>query len=325
MGSYNLHCSVSHCSIHTGDKAAMVPLKIKKDGFADPGLQFEQPFQSYPAILGVYNDYGRLAHVTVPEYYKHWEAGVSFPRFAAGDVTSLPSGWHVTYLRGEVYELLSSPMPNECGRVQDSLHGGDISAGILVKLGFVQTHKFDDGRRYNLRFEHPLVTTHYIMSDGGWINIHNATTNLAENNKPYHPDELIALFPQISAEPLRGLTPVHFRVADAMRGIDSAIQLNSTLVKLGSTPAVNLSSLIEHSERKLRLDGVLSALAPEHLQSAEEDIVTLVIFQQNLFCNGILLAPGIHGLQFGNPYGAMVLAKTILAMATEDADYEEDE
>lgn len=60
MGSYNVTCDVSHCSIHPGDDCAV--LLLSKTG--DPNKYSTTGYETFPVVIrGTYGDYGHLEDI----------------------------------------------------------------------------------------------------------------------------------------------------------------------------------------------------------------------------------------------------------------------
>jgi len=344
MGSFNLHCSISHLTIGVGDRYVLVPLK-EKGRKLEIGTQFEQMFQAFPPIAGIYDDYGRMVEPDIPAYYEKWEHGAAFIKTATDDLTEVPAGFNYTTIRYEVWELLSGVMCEDSGRFQTAYEAGDLSAEVLGLLGFVEGEPLmkevdighglsikEKATRHYRKFTHPKIPTHYIMSDDTWIRLHDAVTGEELPVGLYYPEQLCEMFPQIDASKLEGITYHELRLQKELNKYKEETKRPDYLPDKLDAELLARVRVCEQETRKfamwsleshLKLEGVLSGHNLEGKVLTE--ITKLYAFLSNCSWNGILLMPSLHGPQLGNLYGGLMLAEKIHELAEKDMDEGEQE
>jgi hypothetical protein len=174
MGSYNVTCDVSHCSIHYGDDCAV--LILSKNGKADD--YYTTGYETLPVVVrGTYGDYGRLDNIVRSPGVLALERNFKLPIEELLE-SILNSSDLCDYFR--TYEGYFKPDVFDYLKTYSTEPRG-LTDVFLKLLGFVQveqpaqteglTNKFPDGFTY---WQHPNYLNLVVLLQPRYFSLHSA-------------------------------------------------------------------------------------------------------------------------------------------------------
>lgn len=338
MGSFNVTCCISHLSISPGDPAVFIPLKMKEDAFAEFGFQFYGASRPLPAITGIYDDYGRLCNIDVPNYYQYAENGDKWIAQAKGQLDGDIEGWTYTWVHGDVYAAMVAGLPSSELDTRSVIAGSLPRMEILKKLGFVEMGETGI-ERYSFKLGTPDVTDRFLASDGTWADLW-----IMGEDGEYHEDEgpglytvqrLINAWPTpLDVGALDGYRHYDWVVVEALTEYRDSIDLNKRLAYL-KKEGITLEPedrkelegmLLAQSgfsvtalERKVGAEGILeSGTVLEHLDDIKSELADMAQFRFACATCGILITPSAAGPQCGDHPASFALADLIRNIAEKN-------
>lgn len=351
MGSFNVTCAVSHLSIGQYDPAVLIPLKMNEDAFKHFGTQFGQAFQAYPAIRGVYDDYGCMADVDLEGgYYNYCSNGAAWLSLAIGDERDVIEGFTYAWVHGAVYNAMIAGLPSSEKISTNPLDTSTLSADMLRRLGLVEVGK-TGLERYNRKFVDARCPEYFVASDGRFSVVYCNGEKLEQHI--YSAQHLIEAWPV----PLDTSTLAGQRLFDLL--LDQQIDAYLSAMKFQATSEVFAEKLLDEAndgdtlqaalefsyllsasgnfalnqmEEHLGMRGVIGPVV-DHLQDAtvKKGLADLGQFLLACSLTGTLLTPSISGPQFGDHPASFALAELIYQLAKgnlaayQDGDEDNDE
>lgn len=343
MGSFNLHCPISRCTIAQGDRVAMIPLRKKEYQRDDLGQKSEQVYQAYPPIFGYYEDYGRMGDLQLSPYYSLWQHAGAFIAYAKGESRELPEGFDVMHVQRDAYNALIDPsLEGGNGLSSWAADASRITELVLEQMGFVRADTYEDDRRFRWEYAHPSIKTHYIASDGTWIELYTMKGKKVQTWL-HHPTDLFKMFRKLDRSLLDGLTFYDFAAKDLIGQIEESLKIaRQSLAEVDalsthkdSQPykdAVRryvrnytwVNDVIRRAEDKMSADKIISECFAEDeeeyagIETLAGDLSRLMLMTGNCSNLGILLMPGLHGPKHGARKGAMQFAKRMYEIAKRE-------
>ena len=189
MGSYNVTCDVSHCSIHCGDDCAV--LILVKNGKADE--YYTTGYETLPVVVrGRYGDYGGLDDIIRSPGVLALERNFKLPIetllesiLNSGDLCDYFRSYE-GYFKSDVFKYLSTYTAEARG----------LTEVFLKLLGFIQVeqpvqtegliNKFSEGFTY---WQHPDYLNLVVLLQPHYFSLHSAE----EDEAPRRHDNDICL------------------------------------------------------------------------------------------------------------------------------------
>ena len=348
MGSFNVTCVVSHLSISQYDPAVLLPLKLDKHAFGEFGFQFGQAFQVYPAIRGIYNDYGSLTEIQPSAYYQHSYNGVAWLDLAEGNQRDAIEGFTYTWVHGAVYNAMIAGLPSSERVSANPLVSTSLGADMLRRMGFVEVGK-TGMERYDRKFVDTRCPDYFIACDGQFSKVYHNDEELEQFI--YSPQDLIDAWPaSIDTSALAGQRLFDLLLDQQINDYQSAMKMKADSTAFlrkfsqkdpGMITEQDAADFIEmlntsgnyaldRMEQHMGMKGVIAPVV-DHLQDVKKELADLGQFLLACSLTGTLITPSYAGPQFGDHPASFALAELIYQLAKgnlasyQDNDEDNDE